>query len=118
LFKLWAKKIVSGFTFKDLSSSLITNITDLDKGILYNLKNLTTKPYELVNNYIDGKRKSVFNPISYAIISVTLYLLLSDFFKHKGVEIDVDETLKGAPNYKFGVKIGQFLQHNIKPFIY
>ena len=104
-------------TFRSFSQNLASDVIDTDKGILFNLKNLTLNPGKSVNNYIDGKRKNIFNPISYAIIAITVYLIVSKYF---GVNTSLKESDFGAltneESYKFGKDVGMFLAKYVKYF--
>ena len=80
----------------------------MDRGILFNLKNLTLHPKRTIINYINGKRRYILNPVSYAIITISIYLFLDsvlprsertklpkvDIFE-AGQKIDVSGLTKG-----------------------
>lgn len=109
---------VNRIDFKTFTDSLISGLTDTNKGFLFNLKNLTLKPSETIIGFIEGKRKHVFNPISYLIITVTIYLLASQYFG-KAPKAEIPEAykfLKETSSFKIGQTIGQFIRHYIKFF--
>ena len=56
----------------------------MEKGFLFNLKTLFVDPHKIVSEYISGRRKNIYNPISYLIITVTLYLIGDSFFPVSG----------------------------------
>jgi len=104
-------------TFKSFSKHLASDLIDTDKGILFNLKNLTLRPGKSVNDYISGKRKHIFNPISYALLAITVYLILSDYF---GYNIKLTQDKFDQPfnqlAYDLGIKTGAFINRYIKFF--
>lgn len=103
---------VAPITLSRILKDGITTISSMDKGILYNIKQLFFNPRNLVKDYIEGKRKIVFNPISYLIVVVTLYLIIESFIESP---ISNDEKLTGTV-YEFGTKAGEFIAGNAKYF--
>ncbi len=85
----------------------------MDKGFFYNVKNLTIRPREVILGYLAGKRKNIFNPISYLIVSVTIYLILDSLcgIQHEGR--DESEITK---TYEIGVQAGKFIHAYFKYF--
>jgi len=53
-----------------------------DKGIIYSLKQLCTKPGITINEYMAGKRVGHFKPLSLVVVLATVYGLLKHFFVH------------------------------------
>lgn len=108
------------FTFQKITSDTLTTITNTDKGIFFNLKNLTLNPGRSINNYLEGKRKQVFNPFSYALLATGLYLFVDhyyDFSIFKSFD-NPDEKWKDANigAYNFGQQIGYFIKKYLKFF--
>ena len=102
------------FTLQRLIRTAIASITEIDKGFLYNLKHLTIDFRKTVLGYLDGKRIQVYNPISYAIIGVTLLLLFDDYFgKTLNVE-NLEGIVSESNSYGGGVEYGTFIAQNIK----
>jgi hypothetical protein len=54
----------------------VSTITNMDRGFLFNIKGLIRKPNKIITSYIEGKRKDIFNPLSFFLISITLYILV------------------------------------------
>lgn len=75
--KLEIKKI----TFNSISQDVFSTLTNMDKGFLYNLKTMFVNPKAISNDYILGKRKGILNPISYLILSVTMYLIVESLLR-------------------------------------
>ncbi|OSY87995.1 hypothetical protein WH52_08145 [Tenacibaculum holothuriorum] len=53
----------------------------MDKGLLLNMKLMFINPQKFIHSYIKGKRKNILNPISFLILSITIYLIIEAFFK-------------------------------------
>lgn len=107
--------MASRISWSSVISSTINGLTSMDKGILYNLKNLSISPRHTIMSYIKGKRRFVFNPLSYAIVTVTIYLLLNSYFDFS-ISRETSEELANSNIYQFGVETGTFLRQKIKYF--
>jgi hypothetical protein len=106
------KKNVDRITFQSITTSVFSGLLDMDRGLLFNLKNLTLYPNKTILNYIQGKRRYILNPISYAIITISIYLFL-DALLPKGPKVKLaEEDLYGAQ--EMGMKLGYFLQDKMK----
>jgi hypothetical protein len=55
--------------------------THADKGIFHLVKGLATTPGFIARSYIAGKRKKIFSPINFFLISVGLFLFVVTTFK-------------------------------------
>jgi hypothetical protein len=64
-------------TIPHLSHELIHALTHADKGFLLLLKDLVTKPGIVARQYVEGKRKKYFNPLSFIVITTALSALIS-----------------------------------------
>jgi hypothetical protein len=101
-------------TLNVLFQSIAQTLSNLDKGFLYNFKNLTLSPGRLVQGYLSGKRKAVFNPIQYAVIGITLVTLLETYFSIHPNPGTTPEVLKETDIYKIGYAYGGFVKENLK----
>jgi len=77
--KCGEKKDIKRITFTSIIQSVFSGFIDMDKGLLFNLKHLTLHPKNTILHYISGKRKYILNPISYAIITISIYLFLQNY---------------------------------------
>ncbi len=104
---------VKPITFTSMFESAFTTITNMDKGFFFNLKNLTLRPQEMISDYIVGKRKRIYNPISFLIITVTIYLIIDSFFPNPPYN-------KSKPinelAYQIGYEAGGFVKTHLKYF--
>lgn len=105
------KARIKRITFSSIINSAFSTVTNMDKGFLYNLKNLTLSPQQTITDYLKGKRKGIFNPISFLIVSVTIYLIIDASLKVSG-------TSTHDPNmiYNVGYQVGYFIKGYLKYF--
>jgi len=106
---------VKRITFISMMSDVISSVTNMDKGFLFNLKNLILKPQKITADYIQGKRKGVLNPVSYLIFSVTIYLIVINVFR---VSVEPNE-ISDKPKPRIGeiaYQVGWFLREYLKYF--
>lgn len=69
-------KINAHFLWHDLQHGLL----HFDKGVLYSLKQLFTRPGHSVREFIEGKRVKHFKPLSLVVVLATVYGLLYHYF--------------------------------------
>ena len=105
------KSEVPKITFNSIINEAFSTITNMDKGFLFNVKNLLLNPSITVNDYVNGKRRNILNPVSFLIITITIYLIVDAliFVKIEGVEIDSEA-------YSVGYEAGKFVQLYFKYF--
>jgi hypothetical protein len=56
-------------------------LTHLDKGILFTVKELFIRPGNTLREYIEGKRVKHFKPVSLVLVLASVYGLLSHYFQ-------------------------------------
>lgn len=105
------KALVNKITLKSIINEGLSTLTNMDKGFLYNVKQLTLNPAQLVKEYINGKRRNILNPISFLIISVSLYLIVDSMIPR---EAQTEEARSGF--YDAGRRIGGFIKNYFKYF--
>lgn len=64
--------------------------THADKGIFHLLKELTIRPGLVAREFIAGKRKKYFNPFTFFLIVMTLFVFSSTFFSKNDLKITPD----------------------------
>jgi len=69
-------KINSHFLWHDIQHGLL----HFDKGILFSLKELFTRPGHSVREFIEGKRVKHFKPLSLLVLLATFYSFLYHYF--------------------------------------
>lgn len=94
-----------------------SSITDMDKGFLYNFKMLFVNPEKFSFDYILGKRKGILNPISFLIISISIYLIFETIFKLPKEQIDnIDRSAINKKGYEIGLAGGKIIYEYFKYF--
>jgi hypothetical protein len=69
------------FTFKHFFHEAFHAFTHTDKGIFHLLKCLAIKPGTTAREYIRGRRKYYFNPFTFFLILMTIFVLSNNLFK-------------------------------------
>ena len=64
---------VHRITFGHFAHEFFHAFTHTDKGILLLMKELVIKPGHVAREYLDGKRKKYFNPLTFLIILASVY---------------------------------------------
>lgn len=81
------KSDVHPITLKHLLHEFFHALTHADKGILFLVKELLYRPGVVAVEYLDGKRKKYFNPLSFLVIATAVWALIvlkSGYFESMG----------------------------------
>ena len=78
--------------------------THADKGIFYLLKGLATRPGVVAREYIEGKRKKYFNPYTFFLIMMGIYVISNQFFSGGTIADHVPAGILKIPNEQAKVK--------------
>ncbi len=105
------KKISLSSTLEDTFATL----SSMDRGFLYNLKALVLQPQKITKDYILGKRKGIFNPISFLIFSVSLYLLVVTWLKVPSENLATSREAASKLR-ALAYEVGYFLRAYLKYF--
>lgn len=104
-------------TFNTILQSALSTVTNMDKGFLYNIKTLSLNPKKISADYINGKRKGILNPISFLIISISIYLILETIFKLPIEQIqNKDRSALSSKGYDIGRAGGKIIFNYFKYF--
>ena len=106
---------VKKITLTSILEDALATLTNMDKGFLYNVKTLTLHPKTVAINYILGKRKGILNPISFLILSVTVYLIVEGLFIPPLADIGT-ETLPKAYVSRVAYSAGKYVHTYFKYF--
>ena len=66
------KRVTNRLNLKEIWNDLISSIINYETGFLRTLLLLIIKPKKIITDYINGKRKSYFNPIKLLFIILTI----------------------------------------------
>ena len=106
------KKNIERITFTSILTSIFSGFVDMDKGLLFNLKNLTLHPQKTILQYVKGKRRQILNPVSYAIITISVYLFI-DSILPRGKSINPSK-FDFYGTQEMGMKLGYFIRDKMK----
>lgn len=98
-------------TFASILKNGFSTLTNMDKGFLFNTKSLFTQPQQTVTDYLKGKRKNIYNPISFLIISITVYLIADSL-----IVVRSSSSQLSGEIYSAGVEAGRFIKLYFKYF--
>lgn len=62
---------------KYILQEIPNSVFQVDRGLLYTIKELFTRPGHTIREYLGGKRIAHFKPIAFVLLLATLYVLLS-----------------------------------------
>lgn len=87
------KATVDRLTWHHLLEETVHFFTHIEQGFFRTTKELLTKPGALQKNYLDGRRKTYHKPVSFLLIWVAIFLLVSGMAKKFGsYDVDVAST--------------------------
>ncbi|SNR16938.1 DUF3667 domain-containing protein [Tenacibaculum jejuense] len=109
------KRDVQKITFQSLLKTSIHGMIEMDKGFLLNVKELFLSPKTIIEEYIQGRRKGIFNPLSYLIIITTAFIILETYLKGNG-GIKVSPLIEQNHLYSLSYKTGAFIRKYLKFF--
>lgn len=82
------KTITRKLNFKDIFTEILDSF-NLNRGLFLTFKLLIISPEVLLNNFINGKRKTYYNPIKFLLILATVKVLITTLIEKEGKEIEV-----------------------------
>lgn len=92
---------VHRFTMANFFHEVFHAFTHTDKGIFHLLKSLALQPGTTAREYIKGKRKSYFNPFTFFLILMGIFVLSNNFFNKEFTERAPDaKVLQRIPTQK------------------
>jgi len=68
---------VGKITIKSLLEEISSSLFSIDSGFFFTFLELFKRPGKTIRNYLDGKRKTYFKPIPYALAASTGYFLIA-----------------------------------------
>jgi hypothetical protein len=86
-------KNVHRFTMYNFFHEGFHAFTHTDKGIFHLLKSLALRPGTTAREYITGKRKKYFNPFTFFLILMGIFVLSNNYFKKETVQKEPDANV-------------------------
>lgn len=107
---------LSRINFTSFIHEVSQSLFQINKGFFYTLKELTLKPGNTLKEYLDGKRKNHFKPITYLITLSTVYFFITKMTDQNTLTGDlVAGWMNGASELNSNVEIPKiaswFLTH-------
>ncbi len=109
------KNGIKKLTLSSIIEDSISSITNMDKGFLFNIKALFLYPSKITIGYVLGKRKGILNPVSFLFLSITLYIIIINFFKIPKELVD-ENSISKYRGEKIGNYAGLFIRTYLKYF--
>ena len=81
------------FTMKFIYENLLAAFISKDGGIWFTLKNLFTRPGEMIVEILKGKRRRYFSPFPMLFCALTVYILLYTFTGSRGDIQEIEKEL-------------------------
>lgn len=109
------KRLDSEYIINDLPSAFFS----LDKGFLFTLKELFTRPGHTIREFIEGKRIKLYKPVAFYIIMGTAFILSANLLNKNTIIGDIISGMESAieeENQK-GQGINSFLNSELFEFI-
>lgn len=109
---------VHRITFRHFIHEFIHAFTHADKGIFHLLKDLVIRPGLVARNYIAGKRKSYFNPFTFFLIVMGIFVFINVYFKElANYEVNPNvlariPTEQGRQQYTRGMQAREFMDQH------
>lgn len=113
---------VHRFTIVHFFHEFFHAFTHADKGIFHLLAGLATQPGKVAREYIGGKRKKYFNPFTFFLIMMGIYVLSSQLFSTPDPESTIPAGIQRIPNenarakaiamYERGMQVRKFTTKN------
>ena len=113
--------------FRSVWDEFIWEFFDLDRGLLHTVAQLTVRPGHVVRAYVLGKRKLFTKPLSFYLIMLALYYLVSTLLKVNPLDLGlgpIGDAQRGAEDGYRGsqtatskadlARIGAVLNENVK----
>lgn len=82
---------VGKINFSNVVSEISGSIFHMNKGLFFTIKELFVRPGHSIREYIEGKRKNHFKPISYALTISTIYFIVSQLIESQTMVGDAFE---------------------------
>lgn len=65
---------VSVINFSTIKDEFQDNIFQINRGFLFTIKELTVRPGHAIRDFINGKRKPFYKPLSFLLVTTTIYI--------------------------------------------
>lgn len=92
------KSNVKRINFAYLIREIPSSVFQLNSGILFTIKLLSTKPGRGIKDFLDGKRKAYFKPLAFVLVLSAIYVFVAHFTSKptylEGIFTEIKEIIK------------------------
>lgn len=113
------KFVEEGLTARRLLRDVAERVFDLDQGLLYTIRSLTTDPGLVSRNYVEGLRRPYVNPLGYLILTVALSIVVVNVIGDALLEVLFLPYIEEGVNESFvgAMSAAEFFDTFIEPTI-
>lgn len=91
------QRVIDRLTIRHISKLIIDDVFDIDKGLIFTLKQLWINPGKTALDFIHGKTKNYYSPLKYLIFWTALFLIQSQFIgSDKNIE-SIESLVNNTP---------------------
>lgn len=87
------QKITTRFTLVHIWRIIVDDLLEIDRGLIYTLKELWVNPGKTTLNYIEGKTKRYYSPLKYLIFWTAVFLILAPFFRSLKGDVSIESLI-------------------------
>ena len=110
---------VGRIDFSSFINDVSESIFQINRGFIYTLIELSTRPGRSIDEFLNGKRKNHFKPIAYVLLLSTVYFLITQITKQNTWLDDVvSGWMNGAVEESDDVEIPKFISWFMGNFAY
>lgn len=80
-------------SFRHLWEQLVESLFDVEKGLVYTVRQLTVHPGHTVVAYLNGKRKSIYGPVKYLLLWTAIFFVLSSVIGRVDKQVSITALL-------------------------
>lgn len=104
---------------REILSEFLSSVFNIDAPFPKTLGNMFFRPYQLVKDYVQGKRKSYYAPVKYMVLCLFLNILIGELVGFDPIENQrsIDKG-KMDPDSVIGYKAGEFLSQYLNYFLF
>jgi hypothetical protein len=106
------RKINTKFFFEEIQGSIF----QVNRGFLFTVKELFTRPGQSIREFIEGKRKNHIKPLAFLVLTSSLYLLINYLFEHQTIIATAIKGYNMADGSSDGA-LSTFIKNNQTYFI-
>ena len=112
------QKITNRFTLVHIWRLIIDDLFEINRGLIYTLKELWINPGKTALNYIEGKTKRYYNPLKYLIFWTAFSLILAPFFKDLKTINSIESLVINSHTSFSGESLGDFFSIYIQVLVH